>query len=208
MKKILVILTLIICFTGCRVRLSEKAKIELEDTSIVQTTKKIGFVDIATHFVDSARTYVNSGRLNLYSTDTMYFIPVGDNSDSCVVFDFSTSSPYDDTWKYAFVGVSYSGSGYSYYFIGEDESNHGLELISRDELLYYGKENIYSSYNGTKMNSEISAKLQSIYNNSSNVTYEGISANSDLAWVEENLISSSDAKNNVVFISKKAGCSY
>lgn len=207
MKKILIIVVLVLCFTGCRLRLSEKAKSDLGELGIVQTTKKNGFVDIASRFIDSTVTFVNSGRINIFSTDTMYFIPVGDNNDSCVSFEFSTSSPFNDTWSYAYVGVSYDGIGYDYYFIGEDESHHGLGLISRENLLSIGKNKIYSEYSSDE-SKDVSNKLKTIYNDSNNITYTNVNNDSNLSWIKNNLISNNDSKNTVVFFSKSAGCSF
>ena len=76
-------------------------------------------------------------------------IPVGHDKDySCVTLESGGQSPFDDEWRYAYVGVTYDGKGYSYYFMGEDGAGQGISFIDKKTLTDDGTDYIYSSYKG------------------------------------------------------------
>ena len=72
-------------------------------------------------------------KVQCYDEDTLYMIPVGHNKKvSCVALESGGQSPYNTTYKMAYVGVVYhntSGS-YDYYFTSVDGSGQGFEFTS------------------------------------------------------------------------------
>lgn len=147
------------------------------DEQYIEKSNKAAFIDISDAYISAVRTKVNEGKdLRLFSTDTLYMIPVGnDQTKSCVSVEYG-KSPFSDTWNYAYVGVVYDGSGYDYYFIGEDGTKHGIGLIDNKSLSKEGKERIYSSY------SDENAKNSNIDLNGSNILkkYYNLKTNSIL----------------------------
>ena len=117
-------------------------------TTYIQNSRKSAYVDTASAYIDAVRTKVNEASdLKLFSTETLYMIPVGNKaSESCVSVESGGKSPFSDEWSYAYVGVTYSGSGYNYFFISEDANGQGLPLVSQDTLSKEGNDYIYSSY--------------------------------------------------------------
>lgn len=120
-------------------------------TSYIQNSRKSAYVDTASAYIDAVRTKVNEGKgLRLYSTNTLYMIPVGhDKAKSCVSVESGGQSPFNDEWKYAYVGVTYDGEGYSYYAFMEDKSGQGLPMIGQNKLADEGTDWLYSSYAST-----------------------------------------------------------
>ena len=168
-------------------------------TSYIQNSRKSAYVDTSAAYVEAVRTKVNEGKeFRLFSTDTLYLIPVGDkNHDttdqtsaaagtainaSCVSVESGGQSPFSDTWHYAYVGVTYDGKGYNYYYIGEDGANQGVPFMPFKVLTDEGVGLIYSSTNdesyktavttGVTMHSSMSdtliSKLQAAYKKKDN----------------------------------------
>ena len=105
-------------------------------TSYIQNSRKSAYVDTAVAYTDAVMKEVNAGKnLRLYSTNTLYMIPVGhDGTQSCVTLESGGQSPFDDKWRYAYVGVTYDGKGYNYYFMGEDNAGQGISFIDKKTL--------------------------------------------------------------------------
>ena len=142
-------------------------------TSYIQNSRKSAYVDTAVGYMDSVMKEVNASKdLRFYSTNTLYMVAVGhDKKNSCVTVESGGQSPFSDAWKYAFVGVTYDGKGYSYYYMSEDMAGQGIGFISKKELTDEGTDYIYSAH-GTlaktsKGNNTISddfaTKLNKIY---------------------------------------------
>jgi type IV pilus assembly protein PilA len=155
-------------------------------TSYIQNSRKSAYVDTAVAYTDAVMKEVNAGKnFRLYSTDTLYMIPVGHEAGkSCVTVESGGQSPFSDTWKYAYVGVTYSGKGYSYYFIGEDGAGQGVSMIDKKELTDNGTDYIYSTHvasngaaeptnssNPVTMSDAFSAKLKGYYAGQANQTH-------------------------------------
>lgn len=149
-------------------------------TSYIQNSRKSAYVDTAVAYTDAVMKEVNNGKnLRLYSTTTLYLLPVGhDKKPSCVTLESGGQSPFDDQWRYAYVGITYDGKGYNYYFIGEDFAGQGISFIDKKTLTDDGTDFIFSSYadtlatipknGGTNhtaevMTSSFSSKLAAIY---------------------------------------------
>lgn len=125
----------------------------------IQNSRKDAYIELAVAYIDAVRNKVNeAAKFRFYSTDTLYLVPVGhDSSKSCMSLEHGGQSPYSDTWNYAYVGVTYNGEGYNYFFIGEDGSNVGIPFLSRRDLVEYGTDCIYSS---TSDNSYIKGEIE------------------------------------------------
>ena len=125
-------------------------------TSYIQNSRKSAYVDTAVGYMDAVMKEVNASKdLRFYSTNTLYLVSVGhDKAHSCVTVESGGQSPFSDEWKYAFVGVTYDGKGYSYYFISEDMAGQGISFIDKKELTDEGTDYIYSAHvSGTDVNS-------------------------------------------------------
>ncbi len=106
-------------------------------TEYILHSRRSAFVNTAVSYISAVRNKVNQGEeLKLYEEDVFYFVQVGPNKEkSLVSLEKGGSSPFNSSWDYAYVGVIYSGTGFSYYFMGKDGSGQGIELISEAELL-------------------------------------------------------------------------
>lgn len=113
-------------------------------TEYITSSRKNAFVTTAAAYITAVRNKVNQGEeLKLYDENVFYFVQVGPNKDNSIVFlEKGGSSPFNNTWDYAYVGVVYSGSGFSYYFMGKDASGQEIELISEDDLLREKKDRV------------------------------------------------------------------
>ena len=120
-------------------------------TSYIQNSRKSAYVDTAVGYMDAVMKEVNASKdLRFFSTNTLYLVSVGHNKDhSCVSVESGGQSPFSDEWKYAFVGVTYDGKGYSYYFIAEDMAGQGVSFIDKKELTDEGTDYIYSAHGTT-----------------------------------------------------------
>lgn len=143
-------------------------------TSYIQNSRKSAYADTAVQYADAVIKEVNGGKsFRLYSTTTLYMIPVGHQKDkSCVTLESGGQSPFSDDWRYAYVGVTYDGKGYNYYFIGEDGAGQGVNFLDKKTLTDDGTDYIYSTYGETlamaakgaeNMTSSFSGKLKTLY---------------------------------------------
>lgn len=153
-KKTLILLLLVsIILVGCNNNSNNEVEKSNDYNDVrdnyVTNSKKSAFIDMASAYIDAVRMKVNEGRkLKIYSTDTLYMIPVGNNDlKSCVSVETGGKSPFNAEWKYAYVGVVYDGTGYSYYAVMEDESNHGIDILDQKALLNEGINKLYDSGN-------------------------------------------------------------
>lgn len=152
-------------------------------TTYIQNSRKSAYVDTSAAYVEAIRTKVNEGKdFQLFSTATLYLIPVGDRlrtdtttgenpvAASCISVESGGQSPFSDKWNYAYVGVTYNGKGYSYYYIGEDGAGQGLSFMPFKVLTDEGTGLIYSSSDdaeyttpvtsGVKLHAKMSSDLQ------------------------------------------------
>ena len=148
-------------------------------TSYIQNSRKSAYVDTAVAYTDAVMKEVNAGKnFRLYSTDTLYMIPVGHKANtSCVTVESGGQSPFSEDWNYAFVGVTYNGKGYNYYFIGEDGAGQGISMLDKKELTDNGTDYIYSTHVATAaatakstatMSDALASDLKGYYEGSAN----------------------------------------
>ena len=104
-------------------------------TTYISNSRKTAYIDTAKQVIFGARNLVNEGRLEMYSTDSTYYIKA-----SCIKTENGgkegAKSPFgdfidDDTY----VVVTYSGTGYDYYWVSRDTAGLGVpEATKVDEL--------------------------------------------------------------------------
>ena len=95
-------------------------------TSYINNSRKSAYVDTAKQIISGARNMVNEGKLEMYSTDTTYYIP-----SSCIKTENGgeAESPYGK-FKQAYIGVIYDGKGYDYFWISTDDAGEGVENVT------------------------------------------------------------------------------
>ena len=103
-------------------------------TSYINNSRKSAYADTAANYIKGATNLVKEGqRVQCYDENTLYLIPAGhDKTKSCVALESGGQSPYNTTYKMAYVGVTYdnkSGS-YNYYFTSVDGSGQGFTMRS------------------------------------------------------------------------------
>ena len=93
-------------------------------TEYISNSRKKSYVATANQIVDGAKNLVNSGKLDFNNLDTTYFI-----NASCINTEKENRSPYGEFTK-AYVVVTYTGSGYNYYWTSVDETGQGVKNLT------------------------------------------------------------------------------
>ena len=93
-------------------------------TSYISNSRKNSYITTAKNLIGGARNLVNQGRLGMYDTGATYYIP-----SSCVVTESGGESPYGK-FTQAYIGVTYNGKGYNYYWISVDEAGQGIKNVT------------------------------------------------------------------------------
>lgn len=95
-------------------------------TRYISDSRKSAYVDTAKEIIGGTRNVVNEGMLEMYSTDTTYYIP-----SKCIKTENGgeAESPYGK-FKQAYIGVIYDGKGYKYYWISVDDAGEGVSKIT------------------------------------------------------------------------------
>ena len=140
-------------------------------TTYIQNSRKSAYVDTAVAYVDAVRNKVNeAAKIKFYATDTLYMIPVGhETANSCISVETGGQSPFSDQWHYAYVGVTYDGSGYNYYFIGEDGAAQGLPFLDQTTLAKEGTDKIYSQASNNDNSEAVSVLTENYKDHTSGV---------------------------------------
>ena len=104
----------------------------------IDSSRANAYVDTGMMYTKSAvRVMSKTGLDRLTDNTILIFIPVGhDNTKSCAQLESGGQSPYDATWKMTYVAAIYNEEkdSFDYYYTGVDGSNHGIKLVSLDEL--------------------------------------------------------------------------
>jgi len=93
-------------------------------TSYINNSRKSAYVDTVKEVVAGARNMVNEGKLEMFDTNTTYYIP-----SNCINTENEQTSPYG-VFEEAYVIVTYEGTNYNYYWISIDSSNQGVKNIT------------------------------------------------------------------------------
>jgi len=183
-------------------------------TTYIQNSRKSAYVDTADAYISAVRTKVNEGKdLKLFSTETLYMIPVGNNADkSCVSVESGGKSPFSEEWNYAYVGVTYSGTGYNYYFISEDGAGQGIPMIDQNTLSKEGVDYIYSSHTdgelGYGKNSMTKAFSDTLTGYYATARTSAALSTSETTAFHYAVSDASNAKTKIVYVAGGTACSY
>ncbi len=95
-------------------------------TTYISNSRKSAYIDTAKNIVDGARNLVNEGKMEMYDTTATYYIPI-----SCIKIETGLKTPYGEFESDgAYVGVTFDGSGYNYYWISNDTSGQGIKEVT------------------------------------------------------------------------------
>ena len=92
-------------------------------TTYINNSRKSAYIDTAKETVSGARNVVNEGNLGMFDTNTTYYIPA-----NYFKTEGALKSPYRE-FTQAYIGVIYTGTGYSYYWISVDCTGQGIDEI-------------------------------------------------------------------------------
>ena len=98
-------------------------------TKYISDARKSAYVDTAKEIIAGARNLVNEGKLEMFDTDTTYYI-----DQECIQTENASKSPYGDFTK-AYVVVTYNGTGYDYYWTSVDDAGQGISKITKIDKL-------------------------------------------------------------------------
>ena len=146
-----------------------KNDIEKDVNNYIENSRISAYADTAIAYISAVRTKTNEGKdFKFFDTSILYMVPIGDDdSKSCVKTVVSENPIFGDEWNYGYVGVVFNGTGYNYYFIGEDNATMGFYMSSNRELSDSPKDFIYKEYStelsGKKMTKEFAEELKETY---------------------------------------------
>ncbi len=107
-------------------------------TTYINSSRKSAYVDTALQYVKAATTMVNSQtNISHYEEDTLLMIPAGHDKDySMIALESGGASPYNSTYEFAYVGVTYDNKtgSYTYYFMASDASKQGIAFVPSKTL--------------------------------------------------------------------------
>ena len=99
-------------------------------TKYIEDSRKESYVTTIKEIIKASTTLVNSGDIEVYDTNTTYYIP----ASAIDLESGDAQSPYGKLTD-AYVVVTYDGDNYDYYYVGKDEENIGIEKVISDENL-------------------------------------------------------------------------
>ena len=95
-------------------------------TTYISNSRKSAYVNTAKEIIGGTRNLVNEGKLEMYDPTVTYYIPV-----SCIKTENGSKTPYGDFEEDgAYVGVTFDGNGYNYYWISNDTSGQGINEVT------------------------------------------------------------------------------
>ena len=97
-------------------------------TRYIDDSRKESYILTAKQYVKGATNLVNKGKLNMFDTNTTYYIPA-----KCIKLESGGDSPYGK-FSPAYVVVTYSGDNHRYYWTSRDTSNVGIYISDVDKL--------------------------------------------------------------------------
>ena len=99
-------------------------------TKYISDSRKNAYIDTAKEVISGARNLVNDGKLEMFDTDTSYYIDI-----KCIKSENGVpKSPYGEFAK-AYIVVNYDGKGYEYFWTSVDEAGEGIKNITRNDKL-------------------------------------------------------------------------
>lgn len=104
-------------------------------TRYINDSRRSTYVNTGQSYVNAVLTAVNSTKIHADSPGTLYMVPVGtDKQKSCVGLEKGGKSPFSKEWKYAYVGVKYTGKDYEYFYMSLDGANHAVNFVKASDL--------------------------------------------------------------------------
>ena len=98
-------------------------------TKYISDSRKSAYIDTAKEIISGARNFVNEGSLEMFDTDTSYYI-----DQACIKTENGSSTPYGK-FTNAYVVVNYDGNSYQYYWTSVDDAGVGISGITSLEML-------------------------------------------------------------------------
>ena len=99
-------------------------------TNYINNSRKNTYVSTINELLKGTINKVNSGELNLFDTDTTYYVP-----STCIKLENGEAkSPYGK-FDPAYVVVTFDGDNYHYYFTGKDVQNMGVPTLTSFDIL-------------------------------------------------------------------------
>ena len=99
-------------------------------TSYINNSRKETYVDSIKELIKGSSVLVNSGDINVNDPSVTYYIP----TSVIKTENGEVRSPYGKITD-AYVVVTYDGDDYDYYYVGKDESNIGIESITKNDAI-------------------------------------------------------------------------
>jgi prepilin-type N-terminal cleavage/methylation domain-containing protein len=158
-------------------------------TTYINSSRKSAYVDTAQQYIKAAVNVVNQGKkVQFYDEKTLLLMPVGHNEKrSMVTLESGGQSPYNSTWYFAYVGVTYNNESYDYYFTGVDQSGQGIKMVKQDGLEKGAEDLVLAGLKSTsnltytaKLAGLYSGKVDKLYSSSCGTDEENCNALTDL----------------------------
>ena len=99
-------------------------------TSYINNSRKETYVSTIQELIKGAVVKANSGDLEMYDTDTTYYIP----TSAIKLESGDAKSPYGKL-NDAYIVVTYDGEEYEYYYVGKDETGMGIDEITKGDKI-------------------------------------------------------------------------
>ena len=109
-------------------------------SNYINNSRKSAYITTASNYIANVRNSVNSLEYKFTDTSVLYYVPL-----KCIGLEKGGSSPYGE-FKEGYVGVTFNGTSYNYYFTSVDEAGMGIELTKEKDLdadkIFGGQSNI------------------------------------------------------------------
>lgn len=93
-------------------------------TNYINNSRKESYITTARSLIKGATNLVNSGSIDVYDTDTTYYIP-----SSCITVETGGVSPYGE-FDPAYIVVTYDNNMFYYYWMSRDTTGIGIKNIT------------------------------------------------------------------------------
>ena len=94
----------------------------------IEDSRSNSYITTAKSIAGSARNLVNSGKLKLEDKSMTYYIPI-----SRINAENELTSPFGEFTE-AYVGVTFNGDHYDYYWVSNDSKGNGIKVKNVDDL--------------------------------------------------------------------------
>ena len=90
-------------------------------TTYINNSRKETYITTAKNFITGAVNLVNSGKLDIFDTNTTYYIP-----NKCIDLETGGTSPFGE-FDPAYIVVTYNNETFNYYWSSRDTSAQGIK---------------------------------------------------------------------------------